>query len=334
MFHFRHGKRSRRLSMTVGLIALLFGMADAERLVFPTAYDERSPHTINIRVLANDLSYESSGELQLDVRPNGSMYAADRIYQAVRNGDVAMGEVLLASLADKNPLFLIDNIPFLVADMAEARQLWEASRADIESLLREDGLRLLYAMPWPPQGLYSDRRVTRIGDLAGLRLRSYSVMTDQLAELLGATTVPVDYAGLRSAFEAGRIDAMITSPSTGVRASAWEFTSVYTDIKAWIPKNIVFINEARFQALAEPHRTLLLAKAKEAESRGWGIARNEHFRSRITLSDNGVRVRSPSKPLQAQLASIGNEIVQQWLVRSGATGSEVLRQYKRLTEPD
>ncbi len=325
--------RSIACNRTLGLlsfIVLMINATEAEQLTVPTAYDERSPHTINIRVLARELGYATSGDLQVDVHPNGTLYSADQIYDAVRTGEVAMGEVLLASLAEKDPLFLIDNVPFLVADLDEAKLLWEASKPAITRLLQEDGLRLLYAMPWPPQGLYTENPVTEIADLEGLKLRSYSVMTERMATMFGASTVPVEYSNLRSAFEEDRIDAMITSPSTGVRASAWEFSSAYTDIRAWIPKNIVFINEEQFQALDPDYRELLLEEARQAEIRGWSIAREEYFRSRITLSDNGVQVRRPSRELAAQLAAIGDSIAQQWVSEGEATTSEVLNQYRLL----
>lgn len=325
--------RSIACNRTLGLLSLIVLMisaTEAEQLTVPTAYDERSPHTINIRVLARELGYATSGKLQIDVHPNGSLYPADQIYHAVKAGEVAMGEVLLASLAENDALFLIDNVPFLVADLDEAKLLWEASKPAITQLLQEDGLRLLYAMPWPPQGLYTENPVTGIADLEGLKLRSYSVMTERMANMVGASTVPVDYSNLRSAFEQGKIDAMITSASTGVRANAWEFSSTYTDIRAWIPKNIVFINEELFQALDPNHRELLLEEAQKAELRGWGIAKEEYFRSRITLSDNGVQVRGPSGEFAAQLAAIGESIAQEWVSEGDARTSEVLNQYRLL----
>jgi len=319
------------------MVVLLHGsiaiLANAETLTFPTAYDERSPHTINIRVLANDLNYATFGQLQLEVHPAGQLFPANAIYDAVQSGEADMGEVLLASLAERDPLFLIDNLPFLVADFDSAEALWEASRDHIEARLSEDGLTLLYATPWPPQGLYSIPRIDDIGDLKGLRIRSYSDTLEDLIALAGATPVSVDYTELRSAFHQGRIDAMITSATTGVRASAWEFASTYTDIKAWIPKNIVFINTDRLNNLNPEHRTLLMQQARVAEQRGWTIAREDYFRSRITLSDNGMAVRSPSPRLQKQLVSLGNTMTQEWLAQTGEDGERILTTYQnRVTQ--
>lgn len=316
-------------------IGFALAPARAQTLTVPTAYDERSPHTINIRVLANEVNYATSGQLRLDIHPAGRLFPADAIYDAVTTGEADLGEVLLASLADRDPLFLIDNLPFLVADFDAARALWDASREHIEARLNVDDLTLLYATPWPPQGLYSGRRIDGIGDLEGLRVRSYSDTLEHLISLAGATPVSVDYTDLRTAFEQGRIDAMITSPTTGVRASAWDFATTYTDIKAWIPKNIVFINTERLNRLPPDQRDLLLAKAREAETRGWTIAREDYFRSRITLSDNGMAVRSPSDRLRKQLVSLGNVMTQEWLSRTGPEGERILATYRaRLAERD
>ncbi len=312
------------------LQGMTFNLAQAETLTFPTAYDERSPHTINIRVLANELSYTTSGQLQLDVHPAGQLFPAGEIYDAVKSGKADMGEVLLASLADRNPLFLIDNLPFLVTDFSSARALWEASKDTIEKQLEQDGLTLLYATPWPPQGLYSNPEIEDISDLAGLKIRSYSATLENLITLAEAVPVGVDYTDVRAAFEQGRIDAMITSPTTGVRSDAWLYAANYTDIKAWIPKNIIFINTARFRALSPDDQALLVAQAEAAENRGWAIAREDYFRSRITLSDNGMRVRRPSQRLQKQLASLGNTMTQEWLNQTGVEGQRILDRYHQL----
>lgn len=316
------------------LSALMSTLVSAQTLVFPTAYDERSPHTINIRVLAKELDYATFGQLQLDVHPAGQLYPAGDIYDAVRTGEADMGEVLLASLAERDPLFLIDNLPFLVDSFDAAEALWEASRERIETRLNADGLTVLYASPWPPQGLYSVPKIDTVRDLEGLRVRSYSDTLERLIALADATPVGVDYSDLRPAFQQGRIDAMITSPTTGVRASAWEFATTYTDIKAWIPKNIVFINTDRLNSLNPEYRKLLLEHAQKAEERAWTIAREDYFRSRITLSDNGMAVRSPSERLQNQLASLGNTMTQEWLTEVGDEGERILDQYRTATDSE
>ena len=61
----------------------------------------------------------------------------------------------------------------------------------------------------------------------------------------------VEAGDIPTAFATGRVSAMMTSPlSTGVSSQAWDYTSVYVDVNAWLPKNVVFVNTEAFEALA------------------------------------------------------------------------------------
>jgi len=70
------------------------------------------------------------------------------------------------------------------------------------------------------------------------------------------------------------VDAMITSPSTGVSTKAWDFLSYFTHTQAWIPKNVVVVNKAAFNELDVATRNAILIAAKAAEKRGWEQPKN------------------------------------------------------------
>src|SRR5699024_11183347 len=149
----------------------------------------------------------------------------------------------------------------------QARQLWRASKDKVAALLAEDGIKLLYAVPWPPQGLYVSKPVDNIKDLQGLKFRSYNAATAKLAKLLGMVPTQVEVPEVPQAFSTGIIDAMITSPTTGVNTKAWDYVDYFYDIQAWVPKNMVMINADVFNSLPEKTQQAILNAAEAAEKR-------------------------------------------------------------------
>jgi TRAP-type C4-dicarboxylate transport system substrate-binding protein len=241
---------------------------------------------------------------------------------------VPIGEILLSRLANEDPIFALDSIPFLASSYDEAEALWEASRDAVSERLAEQGLTVLYAVPWPGQSLYLRQEVTEPEQMQGLAFRAYNVATERLAELLGATPTQVEETDIPTAFSTGRVEAMITSPSTGANAQAWDFVSHYIDTQAWLPKNIVFVNTDAFEALSEEEREALLAAAEEAETRGWEMSREETAEKIAALEEGGMTIMQPSDALAARLQEIGETMTAEWEETAGDTGRAVVEEYR------
>merc|ERR1711964_3822 len=163
---------------------------------------------------------------------------------------------------------------------------------------------LLYTVPWPAQSLYTKAPVNTLEDLEGLKMRAYSPSTSRLADLMNTTPTTVQVPEIPQAFSTGIIDAMITSPSTGANGQAWDYLSHYTDIKAWIPKNVVVVNKRAFRRLSDEQQQVILDAAAAAEAKGWEGVRKTAAEDTATLAENGITVSEPSEELMAELQKI------------------------------
>lgn len=290
----------------------------------PTPYPDSEHHTRNIRVFADEVRRDTGGELDITVHSGGALFRHQDIHRAVRSGQVAAGEMLMGLLGNDEPLFKLDNIPFLATDFDTARRLWTVSRPHVERVLDRQGLVLLFAVPWPPQGLYANRPVDAVEQLDGIKLRAYSPLTARLADVLGATPVNVQVPDIAQAFSTGMIDAMFTSASTGVSSQAWDFADYYVDARAWIPKNMVIVNKRALRRLDDATRAALFAAAERAEARGWQMAAEEAQHKTAMLAENGIHVMQPSASLQRQLVAIGERLAEEWARETGAQGRAIL----------
>src|SRR5207249_934781 len=133
----------------------------------PTPYPDGNFHTKNVVQFAQDVAKSTGGKLQINVHSNGSLIKMPEIKRAVLTGQVPIGELLVSVLANESPLFAFDSNPFLANSYAKERKLWGIARPYLEKRLDAQGIKLLYSVPWPPQGLYAKKEINSSADLKG-----------------------------------------------------------------------------------------------------------------------------------------------------------------------
>ncbi len=300
----------------------------ATRWDMATPYVDATHHTQNNIQFAEDVKTATNGELEIIIHSGASLIKHKEIPKAVRSQQVPIGEVFIGIMGNDDPIYKLDNIPFLATDFDQAKKLYAISKAALEAKLDEDGLMLLYSVPWPPQGIYSQEPVNKIEDFKGAKLRSYSSTLSRLAILLEASPTTVQTVEIPQAFSTGIVDMMITSPTTGVSSQSWDYVSHYTDVQAWIPKNMVIVNKRAFRRLDKPVQSALLTAAAKAETRGWEVAIQETKDKTAELAAHGMTVTEPSEILMTELKKVGENMATEWAEEAGSKGKALLEEYK------
>jgi TRAP-type C4-dicarboxylate transport system substrate-binding protein len=293
-----------------------------------SAYPAGNFHSENLAAFATDMADVTGGRLAITVYPNASLFPATMITSAVRIGQAQIGETLISLHEREDPIFGTDVVPFLAASYDEARRLWAASKSAIERKFAAQGLMVLFAVPWPPQGIYSKKEINSVSDMQGLSWRVYNDATQRIAQIVGAYPVTIQAADLPRALATGLIDALITSSASGYDTKAWQTMTYFYDTQAWIPKNVTFMNKAAFDLLDTPTQKSLLRVAAAAEARGWWRSQDKNKWYIEQLAANGLKVLSPSDALKTGLRQIGERLTGEWLLKAGADGQAVIDQYK------
>ncbi|PID75593.1 MAG: C4-dicarboxylate ABC transporter substrate-binding protein [Deltaproteobacteria bacterium] len=295
----------------------------------PTPYPDATFHTKNIAQFAADVEKATGGKLVIKLHTAGSLFKHPEIKNAVRGGQVPIGEFFVSLLGNEHPVFSADSQPFLATNYEDAAKLWAAQKPIITKLLDKQGLMPLFSVPWPPQGLYTKKAIENVDDIKGLKFRTYNSTLEKLANKLGAAPTQVEVPDLPQAFSTGRVDAMITSPSTGANSKAWDFVNTYTDIQAWVPKNVVVVNKKAFRRLDKEVQQAVLEAAAAAEKRGWDMSKEETAAKIKIMADNGMNIVTPSPELMSGLKAIGDQIVVEWEKEGGAESTELLKAYRQ-----
>src|SRR6185369_3953243 len=199
-----------------------FGAAQAQtKWDMPTPYSDGEFHTRNVKAFAEDVKKATNGQLDITVHSNQSLIKHPDILRAVSTGQVNIGEFLLGQFANEDPVFAADNVPFVSPGYDNAWKFYQAQKPLLEKKLQGRGMKLLYAVAWPGQGLYTKDPLKSLTDLKGQKMRTYSPLTSRLAELLGATSVQVQVTDVPQMFATGAMTTMVTSSATGTSTKAW-----------------------------------------------------------------------------------------------------------------
>jgi TRAP-type C4-dicarboxylate transport system substrate-binding protein len=295
----------------------------------PAAYPASNFHTENLVQFANDVDKATGGKLKITVHANASLFKAPEIKRAVQQGQAQMGEILLVNYQNEWQIFGADGLPFLADSYDSAMKLYQVQKPILEKKFNEQGMSLLYAVAWPPQGIYVKKPINSAADLKGVKWRAYSPATARIAELVGAQPVTVQAAELSQAMATGVVESYMSSGSTGFDTKTYEHIKYWYDTQAWLPKNAVIVNKAAFDALDAPTKQAVLKAAADAETRGWAASKRVNTESLEKLKANGMNIVTPSAQLKADMKKVGDVMIKEWLEKAGPEGQALVDNFRK-----
>jgi TRAP-type C4-dicarboxylate transport system substrate-binding protein len=301
----------------------------AEKWDMPMAYPATNYHSETAVKFAEMVKQKTGGKLEIVTHPNGSLFKGDEIFRAVRTGQAPIGERLMSALGNEGPIFEVDQVPFLASSFAASRKLDQATRAETDKVMAAKGVKLLYTVAWPPQGLYAKKEIKSAADMKGVKFRAYNAATAKMAELMGAVATKIEAAEVPQAFSTGVVESMVSSGATGVDAKLWESTKFFYPIDAWLPRNMVFVNLDAWNKLDDATKKAVTEAAAEAEKIGWakGEELTEFYKKE--LAKNGMTVAAPSDQLVADFKKIGDTMLKDWLAKGGEGGKAAVEAYRK-----
>ncbi len=290
----------------------------------PAAYPATNFHTENLVQFAADVDKATAGKLKITVHANASLFKANEIKRAVQGGQAQIGEVLLVNFENENPIYGADGIPFLASSYADSKKLYAAQKPALSKLLDAQGMKLMYTVAWPPQGIYSKKPLASVADLRGIKWRAYSPATAKIAELIGAQPVTIQAAELSQALATGVVESYMSSGSTGYDSKTYESIKYWYDTQAWLPKNAIIVNKKAFDALDAPTQAALTKAAADAEVRGWKLSEEKNDWYKKALAEKGMNIMAPPAKLVSDMKQVGTIMLADWQKKAGSEGQEIV----------
>jgi TRAP-type C4-dicarboxylate transport system substrate-binding protein len=314
---------------TVALTAAMPAMA-AEKWDMPMAYSASNFHSENGVAFADCVRGATNGDIDITVHPGGSLFAGADIKRAIQTGQVQIGERLLSGHQNENAVFGFDSVPFLAPSFEDSAKLFKAAKPKLDAVLDEQNLVMLYAVPWPPQGLYFNKEVNSAADMQGIKFRSYNNATARLAELTGMLPVTIEAAEISQAFATGVAESMISSGATGYDRKVWESLSHFYEVDAWLPYNYVMVNKDVWADVSDANRTAITTCAGEAQARGLQASKDYTQFTMDGLAAGGMTVGPAGDQLMGDLRAVGETMTAEWLEAAGEDGAAIVDAFKSM----
>lgn len=303
--------------------------AAAETWDMPTAYPALNFQTVNAQEFSKCVATGTQGDINIVIHPNGSLFKGNDIKRAVQTGQTQIGERLLSSHENENPVFGTDSIPFIATSYDDSVKLFGAAKPELEKVLEAQGLKLVYSVPWPPQGLYFKKDINSVSDMAGVKVRSYNKATARLAELTGMAPISIEAAEISQAMAAGVIASLITSAVTGQDSKVWEQLDHFYEVKAWMPRNTIILNKGVWDALSKDKQAVVSDCALKAEAAGLEKSKLANDKALATLKGNGMKVLPPSATFATELDKIGKTMSSEWATKAGSVGKNIMTTFTK-----
>ena len=317
------------LAAAAAMVAISTSAFAQTKWDLPAAYSATNFHSENLAQFASDVDKATAGKLKITVHANASLFKANEIKRAVQGGQAQAGEILLANFANEWPIYAADGIPFLADSYDEAMKLYKAQKPLLDKKLASEGMAMLYAVPWPPQGIYVKKPISSAADLKGVKWRAYSPATARIAELVGAQPVAVQAAELSQAMATGGVGSYMSSGSTGFDTKTYEHIKYWYDTQAWLPKNALIVNKKAFDALDKPTQDAVMKAAADAEVRGWAASKKVNTDSLDKLKANGMNIVQPSAALKADMKKVGDTMLKEGLDKGGPEGTAMVGSFRK-----
>jgi TRAP-type transport system periplasmic protein len=318
-------------SLVLGLaaFALATGVSAQTKWDLASGYSANTFQTKNLEQFAADVKAATGGKLEVTVHSGASLFKQPEIKRAIQTGLTPAGEFIISGLANENPLFGADSIPFLATSYADAKRLYDATRPVQEKVLARQGIKMLFSVPWPGQSLYSVTPINSAADFKGTKMRAYNPATTKIAQMLGASPVTIQLPELGQALATGAANNFLTSSASGADGKLYEQVKYFYPVNGWLPRNVTAVSQKAFDALDKATQDAVLKAAADAEARGWKMSEQVDNDSIAILKANGVNVAEPSESVKAALQKIGETMTEEWLASAGADGKAIIDAYRK-----
>ena len=284
-------------------------------------------HTVNYNALAAKVTEKSGGRMEIRVHPASSLYPSAELIPAVLDGRTELGTVLASYLTDVlleiGPL----ELPFMTGSVEEHKKAALQLRPFYTERFARQGLKLLSIHAWPSQQIFSTVPIRSVADWKGKKIRVYGADSANIARLLGAAPVNINFGEVYSALEKRTVDGAMTSATN---AEPMKFFEVAKYLDYWYLAGAAMewlvANQKAWDALPKDLQQVVLDALKETnlEEKEWQDAIAADERARKRLPELGMTVVDPPREEIEKARRIAQGAWDIWLQRTGADGKRAL----------
>lgn len=300
----------------------------ATQLMIVTPWPEGNFQVKTLNQFADAVKKATDGEVEFDIHAGGDLgLKGPELLSAVRDGIVQGADMLLTQQVGQAPLLGIESVPYLTRDQKDAALLRKLAWPYYEKVAAQFNQKFLYTVPWPGQGVFTQKPVETVDDLQGVKLRTVDKNGTEFFKALGASPVQMPWGEVVPALASGAIDGVTTSTPSGVDGSFWEFTDYFNKLDWQLAPDVVSINLDAWNSLTDAQQQTIESLAEKMEPQFQQVSQEEDKRNAKILADHGIHMSSPDETLSKQLTSAAQPQWKQFRESAGAEADELMTTY-------
>jgi tripartite ATP-independent transporter DctP family solute receptor len=197
------------------------------KLGWASSAGETDPYAVGARAFKQAVEAESKGRIEVKLFPNRALGDEKALLEGMRLGTVEAGIITNAVVAQIEPAFQINDMPFLYGDEAQAQKVLDGPVGDkLRQKLAAKNVVLLGFMEGGFRAMINNvRPVTTPADVKGVK---YRVMQNPvyiaMFSSLGGNAVPMAWAETFTAVQQGAIDGLEIPPTVIDQNKLFEVT--------------------------------------------------------------------------------------------------------------
>jgi TRAP-type C4-dicarboxylate transport system substrate-binding protein len=328
----RGGLRLMAAVAAAGLARPAFAQGATQRWDMHLAWPSSNFHVRNAGVFARRVAEATGNAVQITIHDNGSLgLKGPETMAAVRDGIVPIAEYSFEQQTGETPLASLGAMPGLATGYDETKILLDVMRPTMDRVFERNGQKLLYAVPWPGQGVYTRNAIGGIGDLRGVKIRAANPRALEFFQALGASPILMPWAEVVPGLASGVLQGVSTSSSSGVDGKFWEFLRHYSRFDWANPLSTVTVNLDAYRRLRPEHRAAIERIGAEVEPQFWASSREEDDRNLALLRQNGIAVTEPDAALKREITRASERIWADYTRQAGADAGRIIAEFRGRT---
>ena len=216
-------------------VVLLSGAlpANAEvTLTYATYFNANDPLVQVDTWFMKEVEKRTNGEVKFDTYYGGAMLGGPDIYPGLSQGAVDVGMSVPAAFQQGDYVLTNVTLPYVTDDSVAVTYAFNDLLKESELLQKEydqQNIKLLYALGFSENTIWSNKAIRTVEDLKGMRIRSVMSIANAL-DMLGAVPVTMGFGDAVSALQRSVIDGFSSAPFlTSVSVGLQDFAPYVSD---------------------------------------------------------------------------------------------------------
>lgn len=265
------------------------------KIGWPTSDGAQDPYAMGARAFKTAVERDSNGSLEVQLYPNRQLGDERQLLEGMRFGTVDGGVITNAVIAQIEPAFSVNDLPFLFSSEDQAHKVFDGPvGVEMSKRLLAKGIVMLGYMEGGFRNMINNKRpVTSPSDVQGVKYRVMQnpVFIDMFTSL-GGSAIPMAWGETFTAVQQGTIDGL-EIPLAVIDANKYYEVTKYLSLTNHTYSMIgLTMSKRSLDKLTPEQRKAIMSAAKSSTAVQRTAAVADAKKTLLALEKNGMKINA------------------------------------------